>query len=231
MALWVLWVSKDKVGESRLTGEEIASIIVGVQEISATTKSIISALKRAADKVHRYYENDETYYEIMKPGKEYVLSLSREDLVSAFYCEPDSEFTAKKFLKNQIFNSLTGDLKIVDPYCGEKTLDVLDSIKDKQVKFLTRLENLGDRGRNRFARELRVFKSENPHVEFRNYPNTDIHDRYIISPSYLVILGHSIKDWGSKESFAVVLNEASSKNIYEALVENFNRRWNQSGEL
>lgn len=231
MALWVLWVAKDKIGKNKLTGEQIASVIVETQEISVNTNSIINSLNRASDKVHRYYENDEIYFEVMKPGKEYLLSLGKRDIVNAYYFEPDSKFTTKKFLKNQILNSLKGDLKIVDPYCGERTLDILESIKGRPVKFLTRIANLRDRDRNRFMRELIDFKSENPDIEFRNYPNTDIHDRYIISPTSLVILGHSIKDLGAKESFAIVLNKDASKNIVEALIENFDRRWKQSNTL
>jgi hypothetical protein len=231
MALWVLWVAKDNIGENKLTGEQIASVIVETQEISVNSSSITNSLNRASDKVHRYYEKDGIYFEIMKPGKEYLLSLGEKDIVNAFYFEPDSKFTAKKFLKNQIFNSLKGDLKIVDPYCGARTLDILESIKDRPVKFLTRVENLTGRDRDRFMRELIDFKSENTNVEFRNYPHADIHDRYIISPEFLVILGHSIKDLGSKESFAIVLNKDASRNVVEALIENFDRRWKQSNLL
>lgn len=124
-----------------------------------------------------------------------------------------------------------GELKIVDPYCGERTLDILRDVKNKTVKFLTRVENLGGSQRNRLIRELQDFKSENPKVEFRNYPHTDIHDRYIISSELLVILGHSIKDLGAKESFAIILNKDRSKNAVEALIENFDRRWKQSSSL
>ena len=53
MALWVLYVAKEKIGQARLTAEQIAVIIVDVEEISITENSITSALKRAFDKVHR----------------------------------------------------------------------------------------------------------------------------------------------------------------------------------
>jgi hypothetical protein len=231
MALWVLWVSEDKLGMSRLKGEQIAAIIVRVQKISVQTNSIINSLNRAKDKVHRYYEDDGTYFEIMRPGKDYLLSLDRSDLVNAFYFEPDSRFPAKKLLKNQIFNGLEGDLEIVDPYCGERTLDVLEGIKGRSVKFLTRLDNIQGRARQKFERDLKDFKADNPHIEFRDYHNTDIHDRYIISQTSLVILGHSIKDLGSKESFAIVLDRATNRNVFQALSENFHRRWKQSTPL
>lgn len=61
-------------------------------------------------------------------------------------------------------------MKIVDPYFGERTLDVLESIKGRHIKAMTRLENLRDRDRSKLMRELADFKTENQDVEFRNYP-------------------------------------------------------------
>ena len=120
MTLWVLCVAKEKLNQKRLTAEQIASAIVDAEEISITASSITNALKRASTKVHRYHENGITYYEIMKPGKEHLLSLQESDIINAFYFEPDTRYTAKKLLKNQVLGGLIGSLKILDPYCGEK---------------------------------------------------------------------------------------------------------------
>ena len=122
---------------------------------------------------------------------------------------------------------LKGEIRIVDPYCGERTLDVLRDVKGSQVRFLTRLDNLGKR-RSQFVRELGEFKLENLNVEFRDYPYTDIHDRYIISSDLLVILGHSIKDLGTKESFGIVLRKGINRDIVEVLIGNFEARWKES---
>jgi hypothetical protein len=107
----------------------------------------------------------------------------------------------------------------------------LKEVKDRKVEFLTKIENLKGADRNRFLRELKDFRSEYDNVEFRNYPNADIHDRYIISSDSLVILGHSIKNLGCKESFAIVMRRDQNQNIVEALVESFNRRWKISATL
>ncbi len=231
MALWVLYVSKEKMNQKRIAAEQIASTILDVEEINITANSITNALKRALDKVHRYYENGEIYYEIMKPGKEYLLTLQKNDLVNVFYFEPDTNYTAKKLLNNQVFSSLTGSLKFVDPYCSEKTLDILENLKERHTMVLTRLENLRERDKNKFVRSVADFKTENPNVEFRDYPNTDIHDRYIISEDKVILIGHSIKDLGSKESFAVVLGREYYREIYEALNNNFTIRWNISNVI
>ena len=232
MALWVLWVAKDKLGESKLTGEEIASIVVKTQEISIPENSIINSLNRAKDKVHRYHEEGDTYFEVMKPGKDYLMSLKPQDILEVIYFEPGQKYSSKRLLATGVLKSLTGELRFVDPYCGERTLDVIKDLKARPVKFLTRLGNLTNVNvKNRFLRELEDFKTENADIEFRDYPNTDLHDRYIISPDKVVLIGHSIKDLGAKESFAIVLNQASSQNIYEALSENFDRRWKESTTL
>jgi len=224
MGLWVLWVAKEKLHIKKLTAEEIANIIREVKEISVKARSINNAFARSKGKVHIHHDNGETLFEIMKPGKDHLLSMIKKGAINIFYFEPEKKYSSKRVLSKNILEFLQGELKIVDPYCGERTLDVLNNI-DNKIKFLTRLDNLRENKKKRFLRELEDFKSENPHIEFRDYPFPHLHDRFIISSNHLVLLGHSIKDLGSKESFAIVLNKENSKDVFEAVVKVFNRRW------
>jgi hypothetical protein len=226
--LWVLWIIKEKLGIKKIDAERMASIIRDVKEISINAKSIIYAFNRAGDKVHTYHEGDSTLFEIMKPGKEYLLSRMREGAVQLFYFEPGKCFSSKRILSKNILDNFQGNLKIVDPYCNERTLDILKEVRDREVHVLTRVENLRKKDRDRFLREVKDFESESKNIELRSYPHTDIHDRYIISSDSLAVLGHSIKDLGSKESFAILLNRSANRNIAEALNENFDRRWKHS---
>jgi len=231
-ALWVLWVAKEKLQRKMLSAEQIASVLRDVQEISINVTSITQALKRAGDKIHTYQRGGEVFYEIMKPGKERLKSLRTEGELEVFYFEPEERYSSKRLLATSILNMLTGEIRIVDPYFGERTLDVITDVKGRPIKFLTKLGNIANvNAKNRLLRELGDFKTENADIEFRDYPHKDLHDRYIISPTSLVLLGHSMKNLGAKESFAIVLNKASSKNVYEALSENFDRRWKQSNTL
>lgn len=231
MGLWILWVAKEKLGLKKLSADDIATLIRDVYEISIDGKKVLRAFSRAVGKVHTYKEVDNYYYEIMKPGKDHLISLVKEGAIDVIYFEADKRFTSKRLLSRHIFDSLKDDLLIVDPYCGVRTLDVLSSVKVNKIYFLTKVENLREPERSRFSRELQDFKIEHPNIEFRNYPHADLHDRYVISSDLLVILGHSIKDLGSKESFAVFLRKKTSQNIVEALIENFNRRWKQATNL
>lgn len=229
--LWVLWVSKEKLGTKRLTAEQIAVVVRDVKEISIDAKSITNSFNRAGDKIHTYFQDNATYFEIMKPGKEYLLSQMKVDSVRLFYFEPDKRYTSKRVLSRNILASFHGDLRIVDPYCGQRCLDILSGMKNRRIKFLTKVGNLSNTQRNQLIRDIADFRAENPNVEFRNYAQQDLHDRYIVSPDFLVILGHSIKDLGSKESFAVVLNKDSSKNMIESLMSHFDERWAKSSVL
>lgn len=230
-SLWVLWVAKDKLQIKRLTPEQVAFIIRDVKEISIEPKSITNSFNRAGDKTHTYHESGQVYFEIMNPGRDYLFSQTKEGAIQVVYFEPGKPYTSKRLLSRNILGSLKGELRIVDPYRSERTLDILRDIGNEHVKFLTRLDNIREKEKERFLRELQDFKSEKAKIEFRNYPNTDIHDRYIISSDSLVVLGHSIKDLGAKESFAITLNKDASKNIVEAVAENFDRRWKQSSTL
>jgi len=230
-SLWILWVTKEKLETKKLTAEQIASIIRDVKEISINAKSITQSFNKAGNKIYTYKENEEVYFEIMKPGKDHLISHIKEGSIEVFYFESDKRYTSKRILSKNILHNLKGELRIVDPYCGERTLDILSNVKNRVVKFITRVENLREKDKKRFLRELKDFKSEHLEIEFKNYPHKDIHDRYIISSELLVILGHSIKDLGAKESFAIVLNKDTNKNIVEALIENFNKRWKQSSIL
>ena len=227
MGLWILWVAKEKLRIRKLTADEIATIIRDVKEISIDSKSVNNAFTRAGDKIHTYHKNGKVFFEIMKPGKDYLLSLIKEGAINVFYFEPGKRYTSKRILAKNIIGLLKGELKIVDPYCGERTLDVLSTINN-DIKFLTRLENLKEKERKKFLREFEDFKSEHSNIEFRNYPHPYIHDRFILSSDHLVLFGHSIKNLGSKESFAVVLDKNTSKDIFGVLIEIFNRKWKEA---
>jgi len=225
--LWILWVTKEKLDIRKLSAEQIAAIARDALETSINSISITQAFRRAGDKIHVYYENKTKLYEIMKLGKDLLLS-NQVGAIQLYYFEPNKPFTSKRILSKNIMESIKGELEIVDPYCNERTLDILKEIKGRRIKFLTRIENLNEKKKARFLRELGEFKLEYDSMEFRNYPYKDIHDRYIISSDYLVLLGHSIGDLGSKESFAVLLNKNVFRNVAEVLIETFNRRWKQS---
>jgi hypothetical protein len=229
--LWVLWVAKEKLNTQMLTAHQIAEVIVNVMEISITARAIVNSFNRSPEKIHTRNIDGETYYEIMKPGKDHLVAKAGEGSVKVFYFEAGKKYTSKSALADKILSILKGELKIVDPYVDVKTLDVLSRADAKNVKFLTSLGKLSETNKRQFLRDLKDFKSEHHGIEFRNYSTSEIHDRYVIAGDKLIIFGHSLKDLGAKESFAITLDKSTASDIFDALVETFNRRWKTSSQL
>lgn len=231
--MWILWVVKDKLRINRLSADKIAYLIVHAMEVSVSARAVTNAFNKTKDKkmIHTYKESGGIFYEIMKPGKQHLTSQTSLGGVKLHYFEPGKKHTSKRILRESILDELKGELKIVEPYCDSGTLDILSKSKSRKIECLTRIENLRQKAKESFLRDLRDFKSECSDIEFRNYSKSDIHDRYIISRDKLIILGYSLKDLGSKESFAIILDKKTAHDIFDTLVGTFNRRWKVASQL
>ncbi len=229
--LWVLAAAKDCLDVRKLTAAEIASFMLDVLEVSISNTSVSQALRKAGGKVHAYHQGGTTRYEIMRAGKDHLLGIVPPDSVEMFYFEAGRRYSGKHVLSEEVVGGLAGDLMIVDPYCGARTLDILRSAKGKNVRVLTTLAQAKKSAANEFKRDLQDFRSEYPNIEFRDYTGKDLHDRYILSPQHLVILGHSMKDLGSKESFGIVISRGMCEEIGRTLSDTFETRWQNSTPL
>lgn len=226
-SLWTLCIVKDLGGIKKMTSPQISEVLRDCLEINLTEKSITNSLNRAGDRVYANNDDGIKYYEIMASGREYVMSKEKTETTSLYYFEPEKKYSSKRILSNDILLNLNGVLKIVDPYIGTRTLDILSHVSNN-IQFITRMDLLKSTQRNRMVREIKDYKSENHNIEIRDYKNNDLHDRYIVSDDYLVILGHGFKDLGNKESFAVLFDKNDNINVYDAMLENFNRRWKKA---
>lgn len=229
MGLWVLWVAKDKLSIRKLSADEISSVIREIKEVSMDSKSITNSFNRSAGKkVHVYKEDSLTKYEIMKAGKDHLKS--KEKSINVLYFEPGKKFASKRILSKDILSNLKGELKIIDPYCNKKTLDILEKSGKDKIKLLTKKSSIGNaRKQGSFSRELNDLNSDGYDIEVRDYPNNDIHDRYIISDDSFIIIGYSIKDFGKKETFIAIFDD--NEDIYNQLKSNFDSKWNISSTI
>ncbi|MBN1573976.1 MAG: hypothetical protein JW984_12340 [Deltaproteobacteria bacterium] len=234
--LWVLYVAETELGIKKLNAKEIAIIITKALRIPTTSLSIINSIKRIKTSMI-YFENG--YYMIMKEGIDYINSkkkVSKEvlsksnDSIEVFHFKPETKYSSKRVLYNEVLKNLKGELRIVDPYCGLRTLDILKELGTIPIKFLTNTQYLSNR--RSFIRELNDFLSENSKAEFRDiYSNDIIHDRYIISSNSLVIIGQSIKDLGKKESFLISLDKKNFIDFYKTIKTNFKTKWDRSNQI
>ena len=130
-----------------------------------------------------------------------------------------------------VLSSLQGELRICDPYYGTGTLLRLDPIADKSVRFLTQQPDSNEQSRGILSPALAEFVKQHPDVEFKRHPTKDLHDRFIVCPTELILLGHGLKDIGNKDSFVVRLNRDIAANTIEEVIESFDRKWAIASKL
>jgi hypothetical protein len=123
-----------------------------------------------------------------------------------------------------LFRELQGELCICDPYYGTGSLLRLSGLDHcKPIRFLT--QRADDKEQSFIGRALKEFTAERSHVEFRRCASKDLHDRYLLAPAELVILGHGLKDIGGKDSFVIRLDTDTCEDVIKTLRQSFDTKW------
>ncbi|HET7853881.1 MAG TPA: hypothetical protein VFM04_05435 [Candidatus Methylomirabilis sp.] len=162
-------------------------------------------------------------YRLMTRGeREIAPALGGGDLTIA-RIESGAPRTARMRL-GAVLVRLSGTVRICDPYYGVRTLDSLDHIPAScLVRFLTARTNEAG---PKLQGALNDFKKERPNIEFRTAAKPgELHDRYVLTSSGLLIVGHGLKDIGGKESFMVEIKRDLAKDLVRQMREAFDARW------
>jgi hypothetical protein len=130
----------------------------------------------------------------------------------------------------RILQSLAGEVRICDPYYGQGSLMRLAELTSATaVQFLTQRPD--NKEKSFLPKAIRDFVTEHPHIELREHVVNDIHDRYIVTADELVILGHGLKDIGSKESFVVRLHRDLIPDTLDERLVSFDQKWQAARPL
>jgi len=209
-----------------LTAEHITACLEAAG-VFVKKKSVLRALARAGDRVSPKETIDgEISYRLMTKGKRELPDLLPQTTLSVVRVEAGKPRTARIQLAS-ILSKLNGIVKICDPYYGIRSFDSLDEIpKGCTIKFLS--VNASDKA-TKLSGVIQDFKRENPGFELRILkPPISIHDRYIITRKELLLLGHGLKDIGSKESFMIRLEADMAKDLIKELNTSFDNLWNKA---
>lgn len=223
--LWCLYVSKHDFGVDYLTYENLENILREFLDIPITAIQIKRAFAPAGVKIMKNTHGEG--YKISSPGEIYLRSLKKNEPLNIVYVHPDKPRTATKNLESLIKSIPKDTLLICDPYYGLKTLEVLEVFvkHHKEIKFLTAKIGGGEKATT-LARAISEFKKENgKKVEIKVSSGNDLHDRYIIAKDRFFIIGHGIKDLGSKESLIVGVEDRYGKDIRKTITLVFQKRW------
>lgn len=223
LALGALFVAREQCGIEELTAEHIVAALEAAG-VAVSKISITRSLARAGGKVSRSEAvNGETLFKIMVRGERIARPLLEAGSLHVLRFDGQKPRSDRAKLAD-ILSKLRGLVRICDPYYGLRTLDLLETVAASvPIRFLTvRTSESGPK----LANALKDFKRERPKCEFRIASNpASIHDRYIIAGNQVLLVGHGLKDVGSKESFLIVLDATLVPDLVRETTASFDRSW------
>lgn len=223
-ALWALLIAKKVLKYSEYLSPNDISEILLAGDISCKPLSIMRALARAGTMVDKKDVKEKSTYKIMKKGEDHLFKTEDKGKLNILYLDGTKPWSDRKMVSDEFIKSLKGEILIVDKYFGSATLDILSEFSSNhKVKFL--IAKIVDHG-SKFERDIKRFKTEHKHVEVRLYPKEyELHDRYLLTNTEICLLGHGLRDIGSKESFILILRHPAGKEINHTLRNKFYERW------
>lgn len=229
LAFAALSIAHEKAEYQRLSAEHILACLEAAG-VAVSRTSVSRALARAGDRVSRSLSLDgETLYRLMTKGEREIAPLIGGGGVEIVRFDGTRPRTARIRL-GEFLSSLSGLVRICDPYYGVRTLDSLDHFSSScRVRFLTGRTN--ETGR-KLAGALSDFKRERPDIELRiaNKPS-ELHDRYVLTSDKLFLIGHGLKDIGGKESFLVRIDKHLGRELIRDTRRTFDARWAKTTPL
>lgn len=228
LALAALLVARDQCGTETLTAEHMVAALEAAG-ISAKRSALVKALARAGNRVSRRQGDEGTVYRLMLPGQRQALPLLSQGNLQVLRFDGSAPRTARQRITD-LLATLSGTVRVCDPYYGLRTFDILDAVsRPTAVRFLTARTSDPPA---KLSSALKDFKKERPRVEFRlTAAPHDLHDRYVVSGDSLLLVGHGLKDVGSKESFVVVLTATLAADLIRTVTASFDLRWSAGTPL
>jgi hypothetical protein len=141
----------------------------------------------------------------------------------AWFVEAGKPRTAHVQL-SALFSSLTGTLRVCDPYYGTGSLFRLDLLtRCSPILFLTSTPDSKEQAF--LTRSLNEFRQQHPSTEFRIYGGKGLHDRYLLTDEEIILLGHGLKDVGRSDSFVVKLSRDLAQDMIQEVKHSFDTKW------
>ncbi len=145
------------------------------------------------------------------------------DAPLVFFVEAGTPRTAYLRLHG-VFRQLSGEICICDPYYGMRSLLQLDSLQHcSPIRFLTK--DPGGNEKPTLSKALQDWKRQHGGIEFRRHVGGDLHDRFVLAHDELILLGHGLKDVGSKDSFIVRLAGELAADLIKDVRNSFDAKW------
>jgi len=133
----------------------------------------------------------------------------------------------------EVFSAQSGIVRISDPYYGVRTVHILEGLSGaSDVRFLTAQVGGGETAGS-VDSLMRDLARQTGTIQTRRAAKASgiPHDRFVLSATELVLIGHGLKDIGSRESFVIRLPRAWIEEIAIAVEKQFDESWNKAAPL
>jgi DNA-directed RNA polymerase subunit RPC12/RpoP len=153
--------------------------------------------------------------------------LPSEGPPDVWFVQAGKPWTAQRQL-DKVFEDVSGELRICDPYYGRKSLLSLDLLKQcNPIKFLTSKADSGES--QTITTAIEAWNKENGDaVRFRRAFGRELHDRYIISNNELILLGHGLNDICTNDSFIVRISRDLAGDMIDTVRGSFDEKWEKA---
>lgn len=215
MGLWVMLVGRERLDPPvRLTAHEISVVLRDVFGVRVSRQQLAAIFAGDRLAIVQRRRRDLVEYQLMQSGAEEVLK-SGPDVV---FIEPDSALTGIRTLES-LLSSLSGVVRIVDPYVDGRTLDMVAACTAAtEIRLLT--ANVFKPGP--FKRDLEAFRREHKvPIAVQQVTPGLLHDRYAIDDVGMLLFGTSLNGIGKKQTFVVALGPDMRSLALDA----FDRLW------
>lgn len=195
-----------------LTAPQIAQVLgneFGLRVHWRTIHTTLSSERTLADRRKR---GGHWQFTIMGPGRS-IIARAAEPIV---FVDPARAVTAILSL-HAFLGALKHPIRACDPYMDVSTLEHLDACPaGVEIRLLTK--NVTDSGP---LRRVLVAAGQNRKLEVRIAGSGALHDRYIIDPATLLILGTSLNGFGKKQCFVI----KAGRDIRDVVEKAFDALW------
>lgn len=222
LALASLSIAHDNAKQDDVSLDELHEALQAA-DVAVERSSLAKGIGRAEKRVTRRTVDGETRYRLAVKGRsvaEEVLGAGDLDLIYIDGTKPRQD---RRHL-SEVLGDLKGMVRVCDPYYGVRSLDSLELIpQNVTVRFLTGRTTESAR---KWAGAVKDFKKERPNIELRLAARPqDLHDRYVLSDTKILIVGHGLKDIGAKESFVIVLPRTIAGDLLGDVQRSFDQKW------
>jgi hypothetical protein len=153
----------------------------------------------------------------------YVLLLAEREVRGSKILGPNEDEKAWETI-TRIFSNGSTFVKVIDPYCDERTLAALSMTSRDVPAYLLTSSQMSKKNVKGLEEAIHELKNEREEFEARYAPRGYLHGRYILTKPFGWSIDHSIKDAGRKETRISSLGIDETKKM----VERFDEYWDKS---